>query len=44
MGDSPVDTRGEAYRLIETIAEDHTLKGAIFGTKLELLVNNCLEM
>jgi hypothetical protein len=44
MGDAPAQAEYEARQLIETIARDHTLDGAIFGTKFESLVNNCLEM
>ena len=34
----------DAKDLIERIAREHTLNGAIIGTRFELLVSNCLEM
>ncbi|KAJ4290882.1 hypothetical protein N0V90_010078 [Kalmusia sp. IMI 367209] len=40
----PAEARSKAHQLIKTIAQDHTLNGTIFGTKFELLVNNCLEI
>ncbi|UPX11197.1 uncharacterized protein EKO05_0001817 [Ascochyta rabiei] len=36
--------RRRARRLVNNIAQEHTLNGTIFGTPLELLVNNCLEI
>ena len=39
-----VDAREKARLFVEDIANEHTLSGKIFGTKFEVLVNNCLEM
>jgi hypothetical protein len=44
MKSDPAEARRKARQLIQNIAQEHTLSGAIFGTQLELLVNNCLEM
>jgi hypothetical protein len=37
-------TQGKARQLINSIANEHTLDGTIFGTQLEQVINNCLEM
>jgi hypothetical protein len=44
MNPDPAEARRKARQLINNIAQEHTLNGAIFGTQLELLVNNCLDM
>jgi hypothetical protein len=36
--------QGKARQLINDIANGHTLNGTIFGTQLEQVINNCLEM
>lgn len=43
VGPDRTEARRKARQLINNIAQEHTLNGAIFGTQLELLVNNCLE-
>jgi hypothetical protein len=44
MDPDPAEARKKARQLINNIAQEHTLSGTIFGTQLESLVNNCLEM
>jgi hypothetical protein len=36
--------QGKARQLINSIAKENTLNGTIFGTQLEQVINNCLEM
>ena len=39
-----IEAGRQARRLIDDIAQNHTLNGTIFGTPLESLLNNSLEM
>jgi hypothetical protein len=34
----------DARNLIETINREHTLNGAVIGTRFENLLSNCLEV
>jgi hypothetical protein len=44
LSSNPVEARRSVRQLINDIARENTLNGAIFGTHLEVLVNNCLDM